>query len=152
MRASGGAEVDESYFGARRVRGERGRVASGRTPVFGPLKRYGKVYAEIMTDCSKATLRAFIRCRVASETITAATTCAATTPPRCRLCEHYRVNHGKNDFARGAHHINGIESFRSFARHRLQKFHGIAPHTFYLHPKECEWRFNHRRLTCMPSC
>jgi transposase len=31
-------ELDESYFGAKRVRGKRGRGAAGKTPVFG-LKR-----------------------------------------------------------------------------------------------------------------
>ena len=31
---SGEIEVDESYFGARRVRGKRGRGASRKTPVF----------------------------------------------------------------------------------------------------------------------
>ena len=35
-------EADESYFGARRVRGKRGRGAAGKTPVFGLLKRDGK--------------------------------------------------------------------------------------------------------------
>ena len=28
-------ELDESYFGAKRVRGKRGRGATGKTPVFG---------------------------------------------------------------------------------------------------------------------
>ena len=28
-------ELDESYFGAKRVRGKRGRRAAGKTPVFG---------------------------------------------------------------------------------------------------------------------
>ena len=32
-------EVDESYFGARRVRGKRGRGAGGKTIVFGIYKR-----------------------------------------------------------------------------------------------------------------
>ena len=36
-------ELDESYFGAKRVRGKRGRGAAGKTPVFGLLKRDGKV-------------------------------------------------------------------------------------------------------------
>ena len=31
----GEIELDESYFGAKRVRGKRGRGASGKTPVFG---------------------------------------------------------------------------------------------------------------------
>ncbi len=31
---SGEIELDESYFGATRVRGKRGRGAAGKTPVF----------------------------------------------------------------------------------------------------------------------
>ncbi len=36
---SGTFELDESYFGAKRVRGKMGRGAAGKTPVFGLLKR-----------------------------------------------------------------------------------------------------------------
>ena len=39
----GEIEVDESYFGAKRIRGKRGRGAYKKTPVFGLLKRGGKV-------------------------------------------------------------------------------------------------------------
>src|SRR3989440_11708200 len=39
---AGEVEVDESYFGARRVRGKRGRGASGKTIVFGIFKRNGR--------------------------------------------------------------------------------------------------------------
>ena len=35
--------MDESYFGARRIRGKRGRGAKGKTIVFGLKKRKGKV-------------------------------------------------------------------------------------------------------------
>lgn len=58
---------------------------------------------------------------------------------------HLRVNHGDNAFANARSHINGIESFWSYAKHRLARFHGIPKHTFYLHLKEAEFRFNHRR-------
>ena len=44
----GQIEVDESYFGARRVHGKRGRGARGKTIVFGLLKRGDKVYTEIV--------------------------------------------------------------------------------------------------------
>lgn len=37
----GMVEVDESYFGAKRVRSKRGRGASGKTIVFGVFKRKG---------------------------------------------------------------------------------------------------------------
>ena len=35
----GDIELNESYFGAKRIRGKRGRGAVGKTPVFGVLKR-----------------------------------------------------------------------------------------------------------------
>jgi transposase len=57
---------------------------------------------------------------------------------------HFRVNHGNNEFARGSVHVNGIESFWSDAKRRLVKFNGVARHTFHLHLKETEYRFNHR--------
>lgn len=58
--------------------------------------------------------------------------------------KHLRVNHARNEFARGGSHVNGIESFWSFAKRHLQKFNGVSARTFYLHLKECEYRFNHR--------
>ena len=61
---SGEVEVDESYFGAQRVRGKRGRGASGKTIVFGILKREGNVYTEIVPDASKRQLQQVIRGKV----------------------------------------------------------------------------------------
>jgi transposase-like protein len=43
----GEVELDESYFGARRVLGRRGRGALGKTIVFGLLKRGGLVYTRM---------------------------------------------------------------------------------------------------------
>ena len=60
----GEIEVDESYFGAIRIKGKRGRGAYGKTPVFGILQRGGKVYTEIVPDCARKTLQAIIRGRV----------------------------------------------------------------------------------------
>jgi transposase-like protein len=42
-------------------------------------------------------------------------------------------------------HINGIECFWGFAKHRLTKFLGVSKSTFLLHLKETEFRFNHRK-------
>ena len=44
----GEIELDESYFGAKRVRGKRGRGASNKIPVFGMLKRDSKIYTQIV--------------------------------------------------------------------------------------------------------
>jgi transposase len=43
-------EVDESYFGARRVRGKRGRGAFGKYIVFSIYKSNDFVFAEIVPD------------------------------------------------------------------------------------------------------
>ena len=58
--------------------------------------------------------------------------------------DHYRVFHSHDEFARGKCHVNGIESFWSYAKRRLAKFNGLTDEKFYLHLKESEWRFNHR--------
>jgi transposase-like protein len=144
--SAGEVEVDESYFGSRRVRGKRGRGASGKTIVFGLLKRDGRVYTEIVPDCKKATLQAIIRGRVAPETVIHSDGWRGYDGlVDVGYAKHFRVNHAGNEFARGTQHINGIESFWSYAKHRLQQFHGIAPDKFYLHLKECEYRFNQRQ-------
>ena len=58
--------------------------------------------------------------------------------------DHYRIFHSQNEFARGKNHVNGIESFWSFAKRRLAKFNGLTDKKFFLHLKECEFRFNNR--------
>lgn len=49
----GEIEVDESFFGARRVRGKRGRGAYDKAIVFGLVKRHGKGYTQIVPDCAR---------------------------------------------------------------------------------------------------
>lgn len=138
-------EVDESYFGARRVRGKRGRGASGKHIVFGIYRRNGSVFTELVPDVQRKTLQAIIRGRVSLDSIIHSDGWRGYNGlVDTGFDKHYRVNHSKNEFATKDSHINGIESFWSFAKRRLQKFNGIARHTFYLHLKECEWRFNNR--------
>lgn len=142
---NGELEADESYFGASRVLGKRGRGAGGKTIVFGLLKRGNQVYTEIVPDASKPTLQAIIRGKVdVSSVIHTDGWRGYDGLVDWGLEKHFRVNHGSNEFVRGNSHVNGIESFWSFAKRRLAKFNGIAKHTFALHLKECEFRFNHR--------
>ncbi len=59
--------------------------------------------------------------------------------------DHYRIFHSQNEFARGKNHVNGIESFWSFAKRRLAKFNGLKDKNFFLRLKESEFKFNHRQ-------
>jgi transposase-like protein len=141
----GEVELDESYFGARRVRGKRGRGARGKTIVFGIYKRNGRVYTEVVPDCKKASLQAVIRGRVElTATIHTDGLKSYDGIVHMGYRKHYRVRHDRDEFARGTAHINGIEGFWGMAKTRLVKFRGMSRSTFYLHLKECEFRFNHR--------
>jgi transposase-like protein len=138
-------EVDESYFGARRVRGKRGRGASGKTIVFGIFKRNGCVYTEVVPDCKKTTLQAIIRGRVSLDAVINSDGWRGYDGlVDVGYSKHFRVNHNDDEFVRGPHHVNGIESFWSYSKRRLQKFNGVSARTFYLHLKECEYRFDNR--------
>ena len=142
---SGEVEVDESYFGARRAKGRRGRGAYGKTIVFGIFRRNGNVYTEIVPDCKRKTLQAVIRGRVSLESIVHSDGWRGYDGlVDIGFQKHLRVNHGADQFVSNKSHINGIESFWAYAKTRLTKFRGMNPLTFYLHLKECEFRFNYR--------
>ena len=145
----GTIEVDESYFGPRRVRGKRGRGAARKTPVFGIYKRNESIYTEIVPNCSQATLSALIHGRVSLDSVIHSDGWSGYDGlVDMGYQKHLRVNHQVDEFVSRQHpgtHINGIEGFWGYAKSRLSRFHGIAPATFYLHLKECEFRFNHRQ-------
>lgn len=61
---SGEVELDESYFGPRRVRGRRGSGAGKKVIVFGLLKRHGKVYTQILSNASRETLKQIVQAKV----------------------------------------------------------------------------------------
>ncbi len=64
---TGEVEIDERYFGPRRVRGRRGRGAGNKTPVIGLLKRGGKVFTSVVVNYSRATLEPIIKGQVLSK-------------------------------------------------------------------------------------
>jgi transposase len=141
---SGIVEVDESYFGAKRVRGKRGRGAGGKIPVFGILKRKGKVYTQIVKGCKKSDLMPIIKGKVLEGSTVNSDGWKSYDGLILNGYKHHRVYHSKNEFARGKSHINGIENFWGIAKVRLAKFRGIHKSHFYLHLKESEFRFNFR--------
>ena len=121
----GETEVDESYFGAKRVRGFRGKLKRGcgtkKQPVFGILKRNGRVYTEIVPDCKKKTLQAIIKGKIDKSAVIYSDGWRGYEGlVDVGYDKHFRVNHGRNEFARkGGIHINGIENFWSFTKRRL---------------------------------
>ena len=146
---TGEIEMDESYFGARRIRGKRGRGARGKTIVFGLKQRKGRVYTQVISNCSKEVILPLIGAKI-NKDVTLFTDGFRTYDALVDLGykKHYRVHHGNNEFSQKTgkirNHINGIENFWGIAKVRLYKFRGMNKNTFYLHLKECEFRFNNR--------
>jgi transposase len=145
---SGEIEADESYFGGVR-KGKRGRGARGKVPVFGLLKRGGKVYTAIIPNAKASTLIPIIRKKVVPDSIVYTDGFQAYDVLDVSEFHHRRVNHSKVFVNKRGHHINGIENFWNQAKRHLRRFNGIPKDSFYWFLKECEWRFNggdHKKL------
>ena len=137
---AGEIEVDESYFGGKR-KGNRGRGAAGKVPVFGLLKRGGKVYTQIIADASGESLMPIIERKVVPDSIVYSDCWKGYNTLDVSDFKHYRINHSVL-FAQGRNHINGIENFWNQAKRHMRKFNGVPKDNFELFLRECEWRFN----------
>jgi transposase len=137
---SGEIEVDESYFGGIR-KGKRGRGAGGKVPVFGLLKRGGRVYAKAIADTRGKTLMGIMQDRIVPDSIVYTDAYHSYNVLDVSEFKHYRINHSKL-FANKQNHINGIENFWNQAKRHMRRFNGIPRKHFPLFLKECEWRFN----------
>ena len=88
----GEIEVDESYFGGKR-KGRRGRGAGDKIPVFGLLKRGGKVYTKIISDASSATLFPIIKRKVVPDSIVYSDYWRGYNVLDVSGFKHFRINH-----------------------------------------------------------
>lgn len=129
-------EGDDSFIGPHRVQIRPAGDATARTTVFGIIKQYSKVHTRIVTDGAIAAPKKSIIAGMAS---------------RERVMYANELSNGNgvaddgaNEFVKNLSRVNGIEGFWSIAKMRLVKFRGMNKSTFYLHLKECEFRYNHR--------
>jgi transposase len=138
---SGEIELDERYFGGVR-KGKRGRGASGKVPVFGLLKRGGKVYTQVISDTKSETLMPIIVKKIKPDSVVYTDCYGSYNALDVSEFKHYRINHSVL-FASKHNHINGIENFWNQAKRVLRKYNGIPKKNFPLFLKECEFRFNY---------
>ena len=139
---SGEIEVDESCFGGHR-KGKRGRGAAGKVPLFGLLKRQGKVHTVIIPNAKENTLFPIIKQTVKPDSIVYTDSFVSYDVLDVSEFHHHRINHSEK-FADERSHINGIENFWKQAKRHLRRYNGIPRQHFHLFLKECEWRFNYR--------
>jgi transposase len=126
----GEIEIDESYFGGHR-KGKRGRGAAGKVPVFGLLKRGGKVYARVIPNLKSRTLKPLLKRKIVPDSIVYSDTFRSYNILDVAGFRHLRINH-KKLFAEEKNHINGIENFWNQAKRHLRRFNGIPKEHFPL--------------------
>ena len=140
---SGEIEIDESYFGGVK-KGKRGRGAAGKSVVLGILERNGLVYTKIVYSLTAENLLGIIREKTRKGSVFSTDTFKSYTSLK-QFGKHRTVNHGKALVEKSTHnHINGIEGFWSYSKHKLYNYHGVSKANFGLCLKEMEYRFNHR--------
>ncbi len=136
-------ELEERYFGGHR-KGQRGRAAAGKAPIFGLLKRGSKVYTKVIPDAKSRTLLPIIESKISPESIVYTDNFASYDVLDVSNFKHYRINHSTQfvDKKDRQNHINGIENFWNQAKRHMRMFNGIPKAHFELYLKECEWQFS----------
>lgn len=146
MKLGNGIEIDESYFGPRRVRGKRGRGAGSKIVVLGLLKRKSRIYTHVIKKAEKKEILPIILKTVKSGSDIYTDGWKSYHALAVYGYNHKKVIHEKNEFSdKEDTHINGVESFWSYAKRRMNKFNGIRKEFFKRYLLESEWRFNHRK-------
>lgn len=111
-------------------------------PVFGILERKGLVKVESLQDLSAEAVL-----NLAVKTVRTGSIVYTDRWGRydaLMFCGHERITDGERRFSRGDVHIDSTEGFWSYAKERMNKFHGVSTGKFPLYLKEMEFRYNHR--------
>ena len=131
-------EVDESYFGGVR-KGKRGRGAAGKVPVFGILKRGGKVHTMMIPDVRKDTLLPIIRQRIVPDSIVYTDSYAAYDILDVSEFHHHKIDHSDAYVLDRHNHIDKCRTSGTRPSAPSADESPLSPSS----SKETEFRFNY---------
>jgi transposase len=138
----GEIEAKETYFENRRA-GWRAGNSQTKLPVFGILERKGSVKVETLQDLdAEAVLNLTVKAVRRGSIVYTDRWGSYDALMFCGY-KHLTVDHGRR-FSRSDVHMNGLDSFWSYAKERMNKFHGVSKEKFPFYLKEMEFRYNHR--------
>jgi len=132
-------ECDETTFGGVR-KGKRGRGAAGKVIVFGIVKRNGLVKAQPIPAHDRASIMAVSQTESREGSLYY--TDNWQTYAALRLRGDHVVIRKEKGWPVGRDHINGIESFWSYAKNWLYPYRGVPKKFFHLYLGETCYRFN----------
>lgn len=108
------------------------------------LSRAAALYTRVVTNVSAETLMDIIKKKTRKGSVYYTDSFKSYNSLK-RFGKHHKLNHSKALAYRNGNHINGIEGFWSFTKHKLYNYRGVSKQNFVLYLKEMEWRFNHRK-------
>ena len=140
----GEIELGEASCGGRR-KGKRGRVAAGKSVVFGLLEREHRVYTKVVESVSADELMRHIQGKIRKGSVYFTDAFRGYQSLK-GYGKHYPINHSKTFVSRRqvTNPMNGIKGFWSYAKHILYHYRGVSKYHFPMYLKEIEYRFNHR--------
>lgn len=143
---SGTVEADETYIGARRIRGsKRGRPGpdSPKVPVMALVERGGRVRAFPVERVTSENLRNAIQANVTAD----ATLMTDELPAYRKVgqSDHQTVNHASGQYVDGNKHVNTAEGFFGILKRSIVgSFHHVSKGHLGRYVAECEFRYNNR--------
>jgi hypothetical protein len=141
----GHVEIDETFIGGKN-RGEgRANKLKGKSVVFGIVEREGNLFTAVVANVRRSTLEPVVR-KLVTEGSTVSTDEAPAYQDLGNGYEHGVVNHSADEWVKGKHHTNSIESFWGLLKRSIRSTH-ISVSAKYLpsYLGEFEYRHNMRK-------
>jgi transposase-like protein len=145
-------QVDETYVGGKNKnrhsdkKKDGGQGGSGKTIVMGLMQKHGKVMNFIIPDIHSATLLPIIKDNVSKGAIVVTDELRGYAPMSSDY-KHVSVNHGGNEYVRGAFDTNSMEGYWSLLKRGLLGiYHSVSPKHLHRYCDEFSYRFNSRGM------
>ena len=145
---TGIVELDETYVGGKRRRGDpprkRGRGTT-KYPVFVAVQRGGQVRATTIDDLRFQTMKPHLDRWLHGETTVMTDEFGASQNRRKFSQGHFRVQHGTDQFERGEAHVNTSEALNAtLKRPIVGVYHYMSPKHLLRYVEEASFRWNNR--------
>ncbi len=148
VKLAGVVEADETYVGARRLRGsKRGRPGpeSHKAPVVALVERQGRVRLFPMPRVTANNLREALRQHVSPSATLMTDEFGIYRKPGKEFAKHETVNHGLGEYVRGEAYTNTAEGVFSLLKRGINgSFHHVSKGHLHRYCAEFEFRWNNR--------